>query len=803
MMDAVLTTNHDSGVTENPMIPEHLTDNVSAPASADALAGPHSAGRSTTSPTMASSSATATATITATARPTAKRGKYNPRACLECQRRKVKCTGDQTDQCRPCSATGSKCIFDHDRRRKRKQRPPPIAREESTRLAQIHQNGASLPSSQDSIFSRNPHGSPQGGSPPTSTASAAAAASLVDLSSSSNNNNDIIARLARIEDALSRKEAWNSNEDMDVDRRSFVQSVSPSSPRAANASVSDNQATLFPPQQGHHSDQVLRGSTSSYNPIAVLDGLVGREDAGKDVARESLPHCPFINCNSFPECCSSDLTAWLARTRAHDVDSMRSTLKRYFLYINPHYPCLNEHRFFDDFQNYISNKHAKSHRSLEAAQFFSLVNLLIALMKILEEYCTDQTMIPGWQEFSRANHLLSHITWLGRGDISTVQSLIIKSLYLLYVEEYNAAYDAIGHTVRLCFQNSLHRQSVWVGCTSFDIHMRQRIFWSIYCLDRTVAQVSGMPYMLRDSECRVDLPAAVDDLHVGHIEELPQETPDASAMPYQHAIVQWGKLSAEVWDVMCGIDATSSISEEFIVTMDARILLLKRNLPAHLQWTPDFVVTANDGRAPPYIVRQASILHLRINHLQLLLRRQELLSFDYSETLAKTCVAIAADSIDALSVTHFSPTHLELERYSAITYITGAIIPIACVILKNGVADAIRDVAVQAFERAMNIFRDIAPGLSLARTTMKHMGRVIATVEKTIQRRRSGELAPMALVTASNGSAKGGAPTADLTNNVDGVDGNYGNEFSFFYETNPAFFRDLIGEADIMTTHWE
>jgi len=270
---------------------------------------------------------------------------------------------------------------------------------------------------------------------------------------------------------------------------------------------------------------------------------------------------------------------------------------------------MNEYQFFESFDKFFGEG-AGVQFSLEAIQYYALVNMLLALMKILEEYCTDSTIHSGWQEFSRATHLLQHITWLGQGDVMTLQILLIDTLYLLYVEENNAAYDALSRTVRLVFQNGLHGESGWRNCTPFETHMRQRIFWSIYCLDKTVSQACGLPYLLRDSECRVRLPAAIDDTDIGRIDELPEETPQKSAIPYQHGIVQWGKLSSEIWNTLYSMDAVSSISSEFIVTMDARIELLKQELPSYLQWRLEGTPHSDMGSTEPYIHRQAAILHL-------------------------------------------------------------------------------------------------------------------------------------------------------------------------------------------------
>ena len=262
------------------------------------------------------------------------------------------------------------------------------------------------------------------------------------------------------------------------------------------------------------------------------------------------------------------------------------------------------------YENY-ENCYASWSKDTDSLQFVALVNLILAMIKILQEHCIDSRVMPGWQEFTRAEHLLRHATWLGRGNMLTIQCLIVKCSYLLYGEKRNAAYDAVGSAVRLCFQNGLHNQSSWHNYSPFDITMRQRVFWSVYCLERNIALVCGAPYLIHESDFRVDLPLCLDDRRLSIQKPFPEETPQHSSIPYLHLTTKWCKLCSEVWDAMFGMNAQKPISPEFIAIMDARILLLIGQIPDYLRWTLDiFNSVERRQQLPYYVIRQGLILHL-------------------------------------------------------------------------------------------------------------------------------------------------------------------------------------------------
>lgn len=262
------------------------------------------------------------------------------------------------------------------------------------------------------------------------------------------------------------------------------------------------------------------------------------------------------------------------------------------------------------FESYLTEDEAASN-TVDSYQFVALVNLIVAVVKILEEDCKDPMVVPGWREFSRAQHLSSHTTWLGRGNLLTIQCLILKTIYFLFIEKQNAAYDAISTAIRLTYQIGLHDQTSWLDSSAFDVTMKQRIFWCLYCLDRNVALVCGLPFLLRESDFKVDLPHCMDE--TGALVVQPTPDPDSPSILYLHRTIKWAKLCSEIWDGMFGMNASSLTSPEFVATMDARILLLVHDLPTELQWTPKYLESPDLQRYPLYVLRQAMVILLVCN----------------------------------------------------------------------------------------------------------------------------------------------------------------------------------------------
>lgn len=82
----------------------------------------------------------------------------------------------------------------------------------------------------------------------------------------------------------------------------------------------------------------------------------------------------------------------------------------------------------------------------------------------------------------------------------------------MHTDMPNAAYNVAGLACRASFQFGLHQQSFWGDdCSPYLAHMRQRLFWTVYFIDRRISLSCGRPYAIRDSDIDLDEPEWVDD----------------------------------------------------------------------------------------------------------------------------------------------------------------------------------------------------------------------------------------------------------------------------------------------------
>ncbi|KAH0829686.1 hypothetical protein FOPE_10239 [Fonsecaea pedrosoi] len=448
---------------------------------------------------------------------------------------------------------------------------------------------------------------------------------------------------------------------------------------------------------------------------------------------QASTRCSFYDRERIPICCTQDLRLSLNHEVDDGVGAVRMVLQRYFELLNPHYPCLNESQTLAQFEEYVGATDAYQ-PSVDTVRFGALVHLIIALLAVLQESCPDSDAIPGWAHHEKGSHLLTHAGLLAEGNMVTIQALMIKATYLLYAEKYNASYEAVGQAVRVSYLIGLHNQGDRdEDFSPFEIHMRQRVFWSLYILERNISLVVGVPYLIRDLETRVQVPSAVDDRVIGRTEQLPEESPLSSCIPYLYCTIKWARLSSEIWDHTFCANATRPVDEEFIVIMDARIENLRDRLPPHLQWKNRSKSDDKEGDVPGFASRQARILHLRCNHLRLQLRREDLLSSDFRSRDLVTCLEIAQDTVDTIHDFWFSSTSENLQRYSCVVYVTGALIALTGILLQQKSDEGSLWKASKSFRRALHVLHDIAPSLRLARFNLKKMERVIAAAERICQ----------------------------------------------------------------------
>ena len=365
-------------------------------------------------------------------------------------------------------------------------------------------------------------------------------------------------------------------------------------------------------EQSPHSEP--RGASSILLPIATFNRTARRES---DHPASSHSNSTFMHDNASHhsgtpsnreaiDLANAERAVWL-----NNGASFRPSFDILFQHLNPHQPLINENQFRSQFDDLVFN--GGNHMSpFDRYQFLALVYLVRAEIKLLNGNCSDPNTTLGWEDFYTADGILGQMEWPGEENVLSIQCLLLKARFLLYLERFSAAYNTMGAAVRLCFQIGLHNQPAWnsLKIDEFELHMRQRVFWSVFTLDRAVSLNCGFPYLLRVSDFNVGLPKPLDDRSLFPNRPLPNETPECSSIPYMLGLIRWGYLCGEIWDSMFSVTARKPSSEPLVASFDDKILLTIRQLPPHLQWRPGIQDESGVERAQVYVRRQIVLSHL-------------------------------------------------------------------------------------------------------------------------------------------------------------------------------------------------
>lgn len=357
---------------------------------------------------------------------------------------------------------------------------------------------------------------------------------------------------------------------------------------------------------------VFRGASTMVAQFHALDRSIAQEPLSGIQSRvQSRAVTPDgTSWTHLPRSIEMNLAQIERETRFKDLQAIYDSVDVFFTCLNPHYPCLNENAFRALFQKFLANEEQDDLSYADKQQFIALVNLIHAEVRILSDKWPTSALAPAWDEFCRAESILTRLTWLGNGNIMTIQCLVIKARYLLYAEKACGAYDTMSRLVRLCWQLGLNCKSSWTGLSDYEIIMRQQIFWTCFYLDRHISLLSGFPYLIRLSDVDIPLPPNVDQSLVFPNCPLPPLNQGSLVHPYLESAKSWGSLASEVWDAIYSVDAQRPTSAELIAALDARILLKKAQIPEFLQWKSNAHKLDGNSDTPRYIIRQSAILNL-------------------------------------------------------------------------------------------------------------------------------------------------------------------------------------------------
>lgn len=184
---------------------------------------------------------------------------------------------------------------------------------------------------------------------------------------------------------------------------------------------------------------------------------------------------------------------------------------------------------------------------------------------------------PGAQHFSRGIKLIEHFRKLHGSDLHTAVYHTTASAYLMELGMLQMAFQSVSRAFQTALCIGLNDQDQWPdSAEDEDIACRQSLWWTIFFLDKRVAQKIGIAYSVRQTEC------AVKDF-LGDRGSLP---PQAHHELLQSMIL-FSQLWAQIWDSFFSPHRHGKVNrdpgEEFQLT-DMKIILTYRRLPPRLRW---------------------------------------------------------------------------------------------------------------------------------------------------------------------------------------------------------------------------
>ncbi|KAF2481576.1 hypothetical protein BDY17DRAFT_190641 [Neohortaea acidophila] len=216
----------------------------------------------------------------------------------------------------------------------------------------------------------------------------------------------------------------------------------------------------------------------------------------------------------------------------------------------------------------------------------------------------------------------------------------------MHNEVLRSASEAVSVAQKLAITIKLNDQRAWNDRARIEVISRQQLWWTIYFLDRRIAQKSGISYHIRDTEFYVEEfkhPKPADESRTAE---------EAAYFPwstriYLQALIDLARLWSHVWDSFFAIGATRKGDWMEVEIMDTQILNTRRQLPDELSWSTEKLFEYGlRGEAAPQLRRRLQIA-TRIDLLRMIIRQNPVRQTAFVPETAYLCSRIARETIHA------------------------------------------------------------------------------------------------------------------------------------------------------------
>ncbi|EPX72195.1 transcription factor Thi1 [Schizosaccharomyces octosporus yFS286] len=181
---------------------------------------------------------------------------------------------------------------------------------------------------------------------------------------------------------------------------------------------------------------------------------------------------------------------------------------------------------------------------------------------------SSQVCVIGNRLFSAAVSIFPMV--LLQANTNTIQSAILIALYLQPTIYQKASYSYFGLAVKTAISLGLHKNCEDFTLSQSSRELRNRLWWSVFCLDRFISIATGRPFSIALDNITTPYPSILFDLEIPGI---------PSMVTNMCAVIELTRITSEVCDCLywkASSDFNTQLSH--VRRLYARLELWKRNL---------------------------------------------------------------------------------------------------------------------------------------------------------------------------------------------------------------------------------
>lgn len=175
--------------------------------------------------------------------------------------------------------------------------------------------------------------------------------------------------------------------------------------------------------------------------------------------------------------------------------------------------------------------------------------------------------------YLNATYLNDPIQGFEDGDITSIQALLLITVFMLTVAKRNAAWAYFGMAVRSAYALGLHRKETDLGFASSEQRMRRNIWKSLYVMDCFISAMLGRPNSINSRDAPHSSYASDGDDDAQGEEGIEADALTAST-----------RASQLIADILSYVYAERKISVKLAHHLSSRFHSWKESLPPILRW---------------------------------------------------------------------------------------------------------------------------------------------------------------------------------------------------------------------------